>query len=169
MKKTLKKYKIQKGGIEYSVKSIQISIINKYLQISQLCVYNREGKNIAVDSCEITASPHYIEGKRVGDKFKAIDGNLSSRNFPNIYHSKEDKDYQFWKITFNEPQTYVDIVYYNRDSDNKRMDGGMLELFNEKDESFLKFIMTDILMQRFSNERISYFLENGVDNSPEVV
>ena len=166
MKKPLKKYKIQKGGIGYSIKSIQISVVDNFLQISQLCVYNREGKNIATDSREIIASPHYIEGKREGDKFKDIDGNLSSRNFPNIYHSKEDKDYQFWKITFNEPQTYVDIVYYNRDRENNRMDGGSLELFDIHDTKILSFKMTGELIQKFSNKRINYFLENNKDYSP---
>ena len=153
-----KKYKIQKGGIEYSIKSIQISTINKYLQISQLCVYNREKKNIAIDSCEIMASPHYVEDEREGDKFKAIDGNCSSRDFPDIYQSHSNKGKQFWKIIFNELQTYVDIVYYNRNCENNRMDGGKLELFDNDEKILLSFDMTGEFIQEFSNDQINSFL-----------
>jgi len=169
MNKVCKKYKIQKGGA-YSIKSIKLSVVDNYLQISQLCVYNRAHENIVCNYEDIIASPHYSEGKlRIGDKYKPIDGNCTSRNFPSIYHSLEKTGEQFWKIIFNVPQTYVDIVYYNRDRENTRMNRGKLELFDDNDRLLLSFDMTEELIQRFSNERINYFLDYGTDNSPEAI
>ena len=70
---------------------------------------------------------------------------------------------QFWRIIFKEPITYANIVYYNSDSFNNRMDGGKLDLFDADNYPLLTFEMSGDKIQRFSNERIIAFLKNGTD------
>jgi hypothetical protein len=169
----LKKKITQIGGIDYNIKSIQISTTGNYLQISQLCVLNKDGINIAnIVSfvSKIEASEPYDEGRgRKADIDKVIDGNYSIRNFPDIYHSKNNVGFQYWKITFKEQQDYVNIYYYNRNQNNDRMNGGKLELLDDNDKVFLSFNMTGEFIQYFSNDRIKHFLTTGVDYLQEQI
>ena len=153
---TLKK---QLGGNGYNISAIEIlSPPNQPLQISQLCVYNKEGVNIAPLSI-IEASEPYSIGVKIGSADKAVNGICQNRDFPDIYHSKNNGG--TLKIIFKEPQNYVDIVYYNRYSFNERMNKGILMLYN--DENVLEFVMTGEKIQNFSHERITNLLTTQHD------
>lgn len=159
---TLKK---QFGGNDYNISAIEISSPpDQPLQISQLCIYNSNGENIAhiYDSngvkiahmFEIEASEPFIRNTDIGSADKAVNGKCKNSNFPDMYHSKNNGS--TFKIIFSKPQTYVDIVYYNRDVFFERMNGGKLMLYNDKKN--LEFVMTEEKIQIFSNERIKNLL-----------
>lgn len=148
---TLKK---QFGGNDYNIYAIEISSPpDQPLQISQLCIYNSNGENIA-HMFKIEASEPFIRNIDIGSADKAINGKCENSDFPDMYHSKNNGG--TFKIIFSEPQTYVDIVYYNRNTLFKRMNGGKLMLYN--DEKNLEFVMTEEKIQIFSNERIKNLL-----------
>jgi hypothetical protein len=109
----------------------------------------------------IEASEPYKSGIIFGSADKAVDGQYINKDFPSIYHSKGNSGK--FKIIFREPQTYIDIVYYNRHILNERMNGGILELFNKKNQTLLKFTMTKELVQFFSHERIKHFITKKTD------
>ena len=118
---TLKK---QFGGNDYNISAIEISSPpDQPLQISQLCIYNSNGENIA-HMFEIEASEPFIRNKDIGSADKAVNGKCKNSNFPDMYHSKNNGS--AFKIIFSEPQTYIDIVYYNRDVFNDDADEELL-------------------------------------------
>ena len=160
---TLKK---QFGGNDYNISAIEISSPpDQPLQISQLCIYNSNGENIA-RMFKIEASEPLIRNIDIGSADKAVNGKCENSNFPDMYHSKNNNGSTF-KIIFSEPQTYVDIVYYNRNILFERMNGGKLMLYNDKKN--LEFVMTGEKIQIFSNERIKNLLNTEHDwNSEEI-
>ena len=143
---------------DVKIKSIRIlSGLNQYLQISQLCANDNQDNNIAASATHletIDASESFKQGANDGSKEKAVDGNCTVRNFPDIYHSAGNTGEQYWKLTFKIPQDDISICYYNRSIHAERMNGGRLQLLGPNDEVLLTFNMTGEKVQCFSNERL---------------
>ena len=158
---------------DVKIKSIRIlSGLNQYLQISQLCVNDNQDNNIAAASAAhletIDASESFKQGANDGSKEKAVDGNCTVRNFPDIYHSAGNTGEQYWKLTFKIPQGDISICYYNRSIHAERMNGGRLQLLGPNDEVLLTFNMTGEKVQCFSNDRIKHMKHKG-DHSQDQI
>jgi len=96
------------------------------IQISQLAVYSN-GINIALNG---TASAANTYGFGSSVDFP-IDGTLSAREFPNIYHSAQPSNFGYWLLDLGQPFTVDQIIYYNRTSDNQRAIGMLIETYDK--------------------------------------
>jgi hypothetical protein len=96
------------------------------LQISQVAVYDGNNNNVAIGkSC--SSSSKYEPNSATC--IEAIDGVLSNRNLPSIFHS--GKDFGDWmQVDLSESYVITKVVYYNRDSFQYRASGSLLQLIN---------------------------------------
>ncbi len=81
------------------------------LQVGQLVVKNAKGENVALNKnvTYATSWPGSIPQS-------AVDGTLSSRPFPNIYHQGPPCGTagQYYMVDFGQDQQIEQVVYYNR-------------------------------------------------------
>jgi hypothetical protein len=104
---------------------ININKNNDCLQISQLAVYSN-GINIAPG--KTASAPNIYSSQSV--PAKAIDGTLSTRDYPNIYHSA-CRSGDYWLLDLGAEYDVEKIVYYNRrDCCSERANGMVLQIFN---------------------------------------
>lgn len=101
------------------------------IQISQLAVYSN-GINIAPNGTASAANT-YNFGSSINFP---IDGTLSEREFPNIYHSYEpsglgSSSFGYWLLDLGQEFAVDQIVYYNRISDNTRAIGMLIETYDK--------------------------------------
>ena len=96
------------------------------IQISQLAVYSN-GINIAPNGIASAANT-YNFGSSINF---SIDGTLSAREFPNIYHSYEPSGFGYWLLDLGQEFAIDQIVYYNRISDNTRAIGMLIETYDK--------------------------------------
>lgn len=98
---------------------------NEYLQISQLAVYSN-GVNIAPG--KTASSPNIYSSKSIPSN--AIDGVLSTKDYPNIYHSSNNTA-DYWLLDLGKEYDIEKIVYYNRrDCCSERANGMILQIFD---------------------------------------
>lgn len=81
------------------------------LQVGQLVVKNAKGDNVALNK-NVT----YPSAWPGSVPQSAVDGTLSSRPFPNIYHQGPPcgVDGQYYMVDFGQDEQVEQIVYYNR-------------------------------------------------------
>ncbi len=107
---SMKKFKAAKG-----VRYVRVVADGRQcMQISQLAVYpmDNQGKNIAQGK-PTTAKDIYANNRYGSSPDKAVDGSLSARAFPHIYHSSCGKD-PWWQVDLGAVFNIAKIVYYNR-------------------------------------------------------
>jgi len=129
-----------------------LTIADKTIQISQLAVYSNE-INIAPSGTTSVANTYFYGSS----KDKPIDGVLSPREFPNIYHSYENSDSGYWLLDLGAEFVVERIVYYNRTSDYGRAIGMVIDTYNSTYNNSLpnaiaplkRFTLTDGLIQTF--------------------
>ena len=87
---------------------------NLCMQISQLAVYpmDNQGKNIAKGK-PTDAKDVYQNNAHGSSPDRAVDGNLSSKSFPYIYHSACSSN-PWWQVDLGSVHNIAKIVYYNR-------------------------------------------------------
>ena len=107
---SMKKFKAAKGVRYVRV----IAEGNLCMQISQLAVYpmDNQGKNIAQGK-PTDAKDVYQNNAYGSSPDKAVDGNLSSKSFPHIYHSACSSN-PWWQVDLGSVYNIAKIVYYNR-------------------------------------------------------
>ena len=104
---------------------ININKNNECLQIAQLAVYSN-GVNIAPG--KTASAPNIYSSQSV--PAKAIDGTLSTRDYPNIYHSA-CRSGDYWLLDLGTEYDIEKIVYYNRrDCCSTRANGMVLQIFD---------------------------------------
>jgi len=104
---------------------ININKNNECLQIAQLAVYSN-GVNIAPG--KTASAPNIYSSQSI--PAKAIDGTLSTRDYPNIYHSA-CRSGDYWLLDLGSEYDIEKIVYYNRrDCCSERANGMVLQLFD---------------------------------------
>ena len=113
------------------------------IQISQLAVYSG-GVNVAKDKPVSAANvladtlPEY-----------AVDGTLSQKNYPNIYHSS-CKVGDFWLLDLEREYPIEKVVYYNRgDSYSSRANGMLIELMDAEKKVLKTLTTTGEMTQSF--------------------
>jgi len=103
-----------------------------FIQISQLAVYpvDNMNKNVA-EGMPVSANSVYSSSNP--SPSNAVDGTLSARSFPNIYHSGTGTwDQQFFEITLLNPVTLYKIDFFGRsDCCQDRAKQLHIELFDE--------------------------------------
>jgi hypothetical protein len=104
---------------------ININKNNECLQISQLAVYSN-GVNIAPG--KTASAPNIYSSQSI--PAKAIDGTLSTRDYPNIYHSA-CRSGDYWLLDLGKEYDVDKIVYYNRrDCCSERANGMVVQIFD---------------------------------------
>ena len=91
---------------------------NLCMQIAQLAVYpmNNQGKNIAQGkptSCNENSTDIYQNDRYGSRPSNAVDGQLTPKRFPNIYHSSCGTK-PWWEVDLQGVYNIARIVYYNR-------------------------------------------------------
>ena len=91
---------------------------NLCMQIAQLAVYpmNNQGKNIAQGkptSCNENSTDIYQNDRYGSRPSNAVDGQLTPKRFPNIYHSSCGTK-PWWEVDLQGVYNIAKIVYYNR-------------------------------------------------------
>jgi len=80
-----------------------------FIQLSQIVIRDGSGKNIA-QNAQVSASDPFSPQSAARN---AVDGNEKARAYPNIYHSKSDKE-PFITVTLNPPACISQITIYGR-------------------------------------------------------
>lgn len=123
------------------------------IQISQIAVYS-DGINIALTGTTLA-------GSTLGDvssKDIPINGDLSVRTFPEIYHSSETTPDRYWLLDLGAEFVVDRIVYYNRVLEYaSRAIGMTIDTYNATYNNSLpnaiaplkRFTLTDGLIQTF--------------------
>lgn len=123
------------------------------IQISQIAVYS-DGINVALTGTTIA-------GNVLGDassKDIPINGDLSVRDFPEIYHSSETMSDRYWLLDLGAEFVVNRIVYYNRVVGYaSRAIGMVIDTYNATYNNSLpndtaplnRFTLTDGLIQTF--------------------
>jgi len=120
------------------------TVRDSYIQISQLAVFgfiNGVGQNVASKLVNSNASAScgngasytngYPRGYKGSDPNTAIDGILSSRPWPSIYHSATVLKTEWWKLDLGKNYPIYQIDYYNRaDLASWRAQGMLMQLFD---------------------------------------
>jgi hypothetical protein len=120
-----------------------------YIQISQIAVNALVGgKEINVAPLgTATGSPTWGNGTV---PITAIDGNLSARAYPAIYHSGWGVG-KFWKLDLGKDYPVTQIIYYNRaDCCQFRSIGMQIVLSANNGTVYPPIILTDALVQSFN-------------------
>lgn len=96
------------------------------IQISQLAVYVN-GVNVAPNG---TPSAANVLGGEEGIG-KPIDGTLSPRDYPDIYHSEQPSAFGYWLLDLGQAYKVDSIVYYNRPGYTQRAIGMLIETYDK--------------------------------------
>ena len=142
-------------NIQNGIRNIKVFFRTDHdiIQISQLAVYSNN-INIAPGGTASAANT-YDYGSSIDNP---IDGILSSREFPAIYHSTEPANVNdYWLLDLGQENVVDRIVYYNRDNYNDRAIGMLIETYDSTyDNNFPnnsvpvnQFILNNNLIQTF--------------------
>ena len=121
------------GGKKNPVRYVKLSYPSNSgmcIQISQIAVYSN-GVNVAVGKT-VTAPNVYSQGYYAGQAIakNAIDGTLSTKDYPNIYHSTCAVG-DYWQLDLGQEFDVDKIVYYNRrDCCSERSNGMVVQIFD---------------------------------------
>lgn len=138
------------GPMVQYVKVSYPSSAPNYIQISQIAVYSG-GKNIAPTGTTTASTPYSAESA----KENVIDGTLSARAYPSIYHSQTNEANQFWQLDLGKEYPVDKVVYYNRkDCCSDRANGMTIELADKYKEEVEKLTLTDQMEQTFDLEPV---------------
>ena len=121
-------YNPQCNNIETDVRYVKVFFrgTDGIIQISQLAVYVN-GVNIAVNG---TPSAANVLGGEEGIG-KPIDGTLSPRDYPDIYHSAQPSAFGYWLLDLGQGYKVDSIVYYNRPGYTQRAIGMLIETYDK--------------------------------------
>ncbi len=121
-------YNPQCNNIETKVRYVKVFFrgTDGIIQISQLAVYVN-GINIAPNGTP-SAANFLGSDLEIG---KPIDGTLSPRDYPNIYHSASPSGFGYWLLDLGEAYVVDTIVYYNRPGYLERADGMLIETYDK--------------------------------------
>jgi len=127
---------------------------SSYLNMSQLVVYDQEGRNVSVKRpVQSTGSPYGPPGSgtRGAAEEMANDGDERPRPHPYEFHGKGNND--FWQVKLDGPTTVTSVVVYNRsDCCGDRMGSGfVIKLFSPQPNTVLLWtshVLNDSQVQR---------------------
>ena len=97
----------------------------EYLQISQLVVLDSRGQNLALKK---NISYNSVWDGSVPDA--PVDGTLSIRTVPNIYHSAGTGPNEYFEVDLGGLYDIVQIIYFNRAEVQSRATGTRIYLYN---------------------------------------
>jgi hypothetical protein len=151
-------YNPQCNVIETDVRYVKVFFrgTDGIIQISQLAVYVN-GVNIALNG--IPSAPNVLGGEEGEEGIgRPIDGTLSNRDYPDIYHSIEPSGFGYWLLDLGQAYAVDTIVYYNRNGYVERAIGMLIETYDKNydinspnDSIALKqFILNSGLIQTFN-------------------
>jgi len=102
------------------------------IQISQLAVYVN-GVNIAPNG--IPSAANAQAGDNPDDQTdmirQPINGSLSNRDYPYIYHSFTPSGFGYWLLDLGQAYAVDTIVYYNRINQSVRANGMLIETYDK--------------------------------------
>jgi len=127
-------YNPQCNNIETDVRYVKVFFrgTDGIIQISQLAVYVN-GVNIAVNGTP--SAPNY--NSSAAEIGKPIDGTLSARDYPNIYHSATlsglgiQSGFGYWLLDLGQAYKVDSIVYYNRPGYVERAIDMLIETYDK--------------------------------------
>ena len=109
----------------------------EYLQISQIAVYVYDASSGIVENVASRGTASSGNPGNPGGPYgygtlpsKAIDGVLSVRQHPEIYHSPTTGIAEYWQLDLKQNYPVFKVVYYNRNDNQHRTDGTTLILEN---------------------------------------
>lgn len=133
-----------KSGIRY-IKVFFAPPTDGVIQISQLVVYSN-GVNVARNGTASAAN--FLDPTVIN---KPIDGTLSVRDYPEIYHSTIPSNFGYWLLDLGEEFKVDQIVYYNRDNNEDRAIGMLINTYdNSLTVPLNQFVLNDGLIQTFN-------------------
>ena len=100
---------------------------NDYIQISQLVVLDSRGQNLALKK-----NTSYSSLYTGSISNTPVDGTLSIRDFPNIYHSGTAGPNEFYEVDLGGLYDIVQIIYFNRNAAQARAVGMRIYLYNNE-------------------------------------
>ena len=107
--------KVEPFYVDTAVKIVRITNngaiappLGRDLQIAQLCVYNKTNQNVAGNQPTQSSGATHGTSERT-----AVDGTLSARPFPSIYHGGNTGT-EFFQINLQVPHLLSKVVFYNR-------------------------------------------------------
>ncbi len=111
------------------------------LQISQLVALDSEGQNVARGKA-CTASTVWEDSRPE----TAVDGVMASRKYPQIFHGGCPAG-DWWQVDLGRACILNSVIYYNRADYSQRMNGGVLQLYDDSHHLFREYRMTGLLRQ----------------------
>jgi hypothetical protein len=119
--------------IETDVRYVKVFFrgIDGIIQISQLAVYVN-GVNIEVNGTP-SAANNLAESQtdKNAEIRYPIDGILSTRDYPEIYHSAQPSAFGYWLLDLGQAYKVDSIVYYNRPGYTQRAIGMLIETYDK--------------------------------------
>ena len=111
---------------------------NQHIQIAQLVVLNSEGTNVA------KGKPATASNSWSNKCFSCpVDGTLSARNYPSIFHDAVPQSGNFWQVDLGTLVSVASITYYNRrDCCTCRAQGMVISLLDASKKEIAKGIVT---------------------------
>ena len=117
------------------------------IQISQLAVYSN-GVNVAQNK-PVSSANVYSDSLGSCPPQNAVDGDLSQRQYPNIYHSS-CKTGDYWLVDLQQEYPVDKVVYYNRsDSFSDRANGMMIDLMDSTKKVIKTLTLNGDMIQSF--------------------
>jgi len=141
-----KSAKQSSGGVQY-VKIHYPEGRAECIQISQLAIYSN-GVNVAKGK-PVSAANVYSDTNGTTSPNYAVDGTLSQKNYPNLYHSS-CKVGDFWMLDLEREYPIEKVVYYNRgDYGADRANGMLVELMDGAKKVLKTLTLTADTVQTF--------------------
>lgn len=100
----------------------------EYLQISQLVVLDSRGQNVALN--KPTSYYSISNSANTSGSSVAVDGTLSIRIPPAIYHSGGTGSAEYFQVDLGGQYDIVQIIYFNRNGLQERATGTTIALYN---------------------------------------
>ena len=137
------------GGVQY----IKVHFKEGHaecIQLSQLAVFSN-GVNVALNK-SVSATPSF--GKS-GPAEKAVDGQLISQEYPNLYHSNCYAN-DYWLLDLQQEYPVEKIVYYNRNNAQfaSRTKGLLIDIMDSEKKVLKTLTLTGDLVQTFDIEAL---------------
>jgi hypothetical protein len=146
-------------AIETDVRYIKVFFRGRddVIQISQLAVYVNN-VNIATTGIPTAANAQIDDESKNAMIREPINGILSNRDYPNIYHSLTPSGFGYWLLDLGQAYAIDSIVYYNRNNNNVRANGMIIETYDKNynnnspnsSVALNQFILNSDLVQTFN-------------------
>lgn len=145
--------------IETDVRYIKVFFegSDEVIQISQLAVYV-DNVNIATTGISAAANAQINDLSKNDMIREPINGILSNRDYPDIYHSLTPSGFGYWLLDLGQAYAIDSIVYYNRINQTVRATGMIIETYDKNynnnspnsSVALNRFILNSDLVQTFN-------------------